>query len=647
MLALVVAFGPWFAPAAHAQSLLQAQYDAVGQIEVWIYDEDGFAKRVDEGGFEVPERATGTIVSQQGHVLTAAHILDDEDYALCIGAAEQIGAGRCEIYFFQKGLAARKFSLSVESARDPMLDYLILKLPDARDAIDREVWPAVRLSPKFEWGGKLYAAGYAGSSRPSNGQNRVRIIDGMNSAVSVSACTEGDGWGYSTLMLAQSEPGYSGGPVFNAAGRLTAIVLGSTCPEGLQSAPASRILPVEKITGLCERTGCRYGMPGYILPIDTDELSIWSDRVEVKNSEQFYGIELGVIARQIPPAMAACNAIGSDSQLIERVKQDALLGGELASVLYLNLYHCNPFMPLLPRDLEQVRAQVKALADRGYEPAQMMAALELLMPITASVVQATSLNEAYVPTAQEAIDAAQAYVYIDAAAKGGWPAALFMRYELCRQRFHNCIPNKADLLKAADLGQFEARRTLALAYLTGADSYSGSSVWFGFSIGVDETSALQLLRINATSPSFMLGKWPYFDPFSAFYMQYISGGGKYLGEKLISPNMNTMLTYQNYCLSGAALGSFLSRQCYLFGVLQRYNLDSSPTVKAQMVQLLRQDAVLGDDVARRAETIARWFDHNSELTQIECPLDAFFQFAEAPNDFVPDPSTAYCHTPPD
>lgn len=639
LLALFVACGTWFASPVHAQTLQQAQYDALGQIEVRIHDEDGFAKPV--------ERATGTIISQQGHVLTAAHILDDEAYGLCIGAAEQIGAGRCEIYFFQKGLAARKFSLSVESSRDPMLDYMILKLPEARDAIDREVWPSVRLSPKFEWGGKLSAAGYAGSSGPSAGQNRIRVIEGMNSGVSATVCTEGDGWGYSTLMLAQSEPGYSGGPVFNTAGRLTAIVLGRTCPEGLQAAPASRVLPIEKIEGLCERAKCRYGMPGYILPFAEGRPSTWSDRLEVKNSEQFYGVELGVIARQIPPAMAACNAIGSDSQLTERVKQDSLLGGELASVLYLNLYLCNPFMPLPPRDLEQVRTQVKTLADKGYEPAQMIAALELLMPITANVVQATSLNEAYVPTELEARDAAQAYAFIDSAANGGWPAALFMRYEICRQRFHSCIPDKADLVKAADLGQFEARRSLALAYLTGGDSYGASNVWFGFSIGVDQSAALKLLRINATSPGFMLGKWAYFDPFSAFYMQYISGGGKYLGAQLVPPNMNSMLTYQNYCMSGSAPGSFLSRQCFLFGVLQRYNLDSSPTVKAQMIQLLRQDSVIGDDVARRSETIARWFDKNPGVKKIECPLDAFFQFAEAPNDFSPDPYTAYCHIPPD
>lgn len=624
-----------------AQSLNTNQLNAVGQIEVWILDPDGDLVESE------PERGTGAIVSPDGHVLTAGHLFTDETYAICTAAASADSGETCEIYFYQKGFSSRKFNVSIETELSDTLDYVVLRLPAVEDALDGpSEWPHLFFGTSPNNQERLTGAGYDGTKKPNSGPNKVRTIEGNYSPIDAPACTEGDGWGYSKTLLAQSEPGFSGGPVFDGNGRLTGIILGRGCNPALQSKPTTRVLPIERIPNLCDLVGCRYGLPGFIAARDPELLTPWQERLEGgagSATKIIYGIELETISKFYHPIWIACTALGADAQVLDLVRKDANRGGELANVLLANWIKCNPNYNIPSTEFQSNRERVFDLADEGYEPAQMMAVSFLTSDLIAKI--SVSENMDYQFNEREQRDLELAYKYLTAATDSGWAAAAYMKFEFCRFRLGNCTPKLEDLKSAADFGQPDARRMLALLQLLGDDAAGSVRAKYGISVPQNKAEALKTLRLNATMQGPMSGRWPHLDGFSSFILQYLYGGGRHRGAKLVTADLQQANFYQQGCNAWTVPFSEQHRACYFFGQISNFNLTNA-AIRKQIALNFQVDAANVDRIGSYSGNISSWLTRDPTIDKIECELAEDFSFQTNPIEVPFAPKSAYCYWPP-
>lgn len=627
------------AMSAHSQSIGTDQLGAVGVVEIEIRDVDGL--RIDNG----VERGTGAIISSDGHVLTAGHLFSSETFAICTSAASATGGEKCSIRFYRKGLLSERFDLSIASELKDNLDYVLLKLPSPQAALSLPKWPSLDFGEVPKAQSPLTAAGYAGSLDPGYATNPLKSVTGNYSDVTAPVCTEKDR-GFATVLNAQSEPGFSGGPVFDATGKIVGIVLGRGCETGLQSSSYTRWLPIDRIPNLCADVDCRYGFPGYIRPRPQNGPVRWQDRLEGDQSNAdtvVHGVQLSVISKFVPPMSIACAALFSDTLAMDQVRKEAERRGELATVLLANAMLCNPSLP--SSEIEANKKRLFDLADRGYEPAQVVAAALMVRDLWPKVAQAENFE--YHFNERETRDLALAHKYVENAADGGWASAIYMRYYHCRMRLIQCEPRRDDLQLAADAGQLDARRELAVLHLLGSDSTGTTMPPHGFSLPRNVNMALNLLRTNAVSQGLMAGKFPYWDPTSAFYMQYLQAGGRYRGQELVPPNFSQASGYENACYSGPPLfQNPLHRMCYLFGMIARYNFAAIDSVRAQAKVAFQQDAANPDRVGMLSANIAAWLERDDSIRKVQCDLAPDFELQASPNRISMPARTANCYAPP-
>lgn len=629
---------------AFAQDLQPRQLDATGAIEIIIRD----ATADDDDDPVHRERATGVIITPEGHVLTAAHIFSEEHFAVCNAAANSANGQTCTISFYPKANEARRVAARIVSGRNTTHDFILLRLPQASDVLDRPEWPYVFVGQEPRAGAQLMAGGYAGDlTFRVGGANPINVVPGVMSAAQSAPCTEGDGWGVSSLMSGQTAPGYSGGPVFDGRGRLVAIVLGGSCSGGLQGASATRILPLASMPNLCTTIRCRYGLPGYIAPYNGANARDWRERVEggaAAANNFFYGWRLTALS-QITFSNGAflCSAL-TNPQVAQQIRADYDLGGELATVFQLMSANCSNTMA--GPESDTIHARVFALADAGYEPAQHAAGQIIMGPLWSKIMMAGASFD-YNFTDQESADIARAMDYFNRSADMGWAGSIYARFTLCRMRVAQCTANAGDLERAAALGAWEARLELALYLLQGEDSPSWTRQT-NFSMPQNTQRAIALLRENA-QPVSVSQSFPaaIFDAPSAGWLAYLYGDGRINGRQLVTPDLNQAMMFEQGCYGGAQANPQFPphMQCGFFGAIARFNLGGA--AEKQMARdTLRFISQASSPHGYAARTLLSWVEGDYTITRISCDLDANLQFAPPAQQPTFERGVAYCHFPP-
>lgn len=227
--ALLILFAPVFAPyvfSATPQEILSKNARAIVYLEV----EDA------KGG--VIERGTGFIVSRDGYIVTAAHIKADPTQKLWA----VIGA-----------LQGTRYTLTLRES-DENADVALWQLPQS---------PACRHAVTI-------------SKTPVRVFDRVMALgfpkrEGLSpSTVTIKNLTSYRGFYKTDGYL---EPGNSGGPVFNEAGEVIAIVQGGTMP-GTEN---NDIVPIALAVNLLQKRGVNAGI-GAPVPFDSSCYATCRDR---------------------------------------------------------------------------------------------------------------------------------------------------------------------------------------------------------------------------------------------------------------------------------------------------------------------------------------------------------------------------------
>lgn len=616
------------------------QREAVGVVEVEILSADGLP--IEDG----VERGTASVVSQTGHVITAGHVFSAETFAICSASVTNASGKRCKVRFFQKGQSPRAFALSFVGDLPQTLDYVLLKLPDPEDAIGAAEWPTLLVGNSPTSQELLTVAGYSGTQGPVNdGLNLLKAMSARLSPGLEAPCFEKSGWGTASRLPVQSEPGMSGGPVLDANGRIVGIALGRACEVGFQAAPVTRVLTLDRIPDLCSKIGCRRGYPGFISSQAPGGAAAWQDRLEGgPNAAEttLYGVQLSVLAKMVPPWSIACAALSNDTQAFDEVRKDAGRGGELANVLLVNWGLCTNGLPSSQMDTAMKR--VSDLADKGYEPAQIMSAWLLVRDLLPKINLETNAQGVVSGEFQASLSAREkrdlelSHTYVDRASKGGWSAAAYMKAQNCRTKMVNCIVDQADLLQAARGGQLDARRDRAVLQLLGRGDPPPSFANYGFRLDQNIAEALNTLRANAVTQGLMAAKWPYWDAVSAFYLEYLYGGGEYQGQQLVKPDPSQIASLEQACYAGPANPQIpLHRSCYFFSMVARYNAATLAAVRSQIKAAFQQDANMPDPVGRLSANVVSWMERSDAITRIRCDLNPDFNFR---TDSVPLPSVA-------
>ena len=316
-----ITFMTWFTALGAAQAQISAltelNQQAVGKITVAISQFKG-------GIWQPVSQTTGTgfIIAPDGTVMTAGHLLKDEAYDVCVNSDRVKTDQRCEIGFSWKGQPPN-YSLTV-IFRSKDQDYMILRLPEATSVLQTQKdWPTVFVGVRPVTGESLSIAGYpndhdfeANSSIISD--NTIRSVIGGFSDRVVTA-PDGDGWGKSNVVSAETMEGFSGGPVFNSSNRVIGLLLGSTVAstDGVRPVQESRVLLLSDIVGLCEKFHCVSGMPGYIVPDSGTTATDWRDRLEGGRraaDQVIYGVRLSDLQRSSDPTFL-CLAYQTNAQL--------------------------------------------------------------------------------------------------------------------------------------------------------------------------------------------------------------------------------------------------------------------------------------------------------------------------------------------
>lgn len=639
MRSIALALALAFAGSASAQQLQQRQLDAIGAIEITI---------TSLGVEGEPERATGAIISPDGFVLTAAHIFSDEAYAICAAAPSVSPSDRCAISFFPKGNRARRVSAQLVPPRSSEHDFILLRLPQASDVIDRPEWPYLFVGEAPAAGAPLLAGGYAGEQElRQGGPNPLGLVPGIMSAAPSQACTQGGGWGVSNQMSGQTAPGYSGGPVFDARRRLVAIVLGRSCTTDLQGAPTTRVLTVASMPNVCTTARCRYGLPGYIAAYDGANARDWRQRLEngpAAADEFIYEWRLNALS-QLTNWGLLCLTFNNPTnpQSAQRLRADFEAGGELATVYYYFVASAC-VGGAESNEANTLRTRVNELADAGFEPAQYLIAQVILQRLQQKLtLGAATLTYSF--TEAERAEIARAERYLRQAGEAGWGAALFSHFDLCRARVATCTASRNELERAAELGVWDARRTLALYHLQGETNPAWTRRW-NFSLNQDIPAALELLTANVqgSQPS-AYPAMPILDNPSAMMLGYLYGGGRLRGREIVAPSLMQASIFTQLCFGGQPNAQIpIHAQCMLNDSVARFNLGS-----AQDRQFARAGLMYVKDlptpIGFAAQNLLSWLDSGEPIRRLSCDFNDDLDLLPPAQQPTFEAGVAYCHYP--
>ena len=628
--------------------LAQRDKDAIGIIEIRI----GAAGLPTEDVTANPERATGVIISGAGHVLTAAHILSAEDYAICARADGGAVARRCRITFLWRGDRANTFELTIASPRLADRDYLVLKLPAAADKINRPTWPLATLARRAADGEAIYATGYPGVDEASAGtSNTIDTFRGSLRADMAESCS--NSYGIARNASVVSAPGLSGGPVFNRLHRVVGIVLGEACVGNSGTVsddkPRSRVLLVQDLPNLCPNPGfsCFYGYDGDIDAAAAADLTPWYKRLvsgEAVADRLVYGWKLRSVARQTD-YRSLCTLMQSDVQLVQTVESDADDGSQLATIYAALWAGCRPGAG--PADVVASRERVERLADAGYEPAQYFIAAVLMNELSQKLAARQKISDPLLLSVSEQEKLKRAEALYRLAAPRGWSAASADLFKMCMTRVYDCSSEEMEsfLDQALADGQLDALRFSGIAHLIGDSAYAKAR--YGFTRAYDPERAIALFK-QAATPVAGTSKNPNFavyDNMSAGYLAYFYYGGAYKGKALIPANLVATQGYVPLCLGGGFGANPMSEFCGMIDNVGRFNSVTDPGARAIAWSFIQQYIPWAQTVGPLARNLATWSKDGADITRVSCDLDETLQFKApaTPPPFVD--GVAYCYFP--
>jgi hypothetical protein len=626
--------------------LNQRDKDVVGIVEVRVGPKGSSLDSVQ------PEQGTGTIISAAGHILTAAHLFSDKNYAICASAAGADASKACQIDFFWRGDPAKRFSLTISGGRQADRDYIVLRLPSASDKIGYLGWPFATLARKAVDNEAVYVAGYRGSDVAQLGSaNAIDIARGaLRADMAAGRCSKA--YGISRNATMQTSPGLSGAPTFNRHHRVVGIVLGLACTDGdggnAQDAPKSRILLVQDMERLCDSPGltCFFGYDGDIDPTPAGDNTPWYTRLiggEEVADNYAYGLKIREIAK-FQNLLVFCSLLASDAQLVQSVQADADAGGELAIVLDTVWAVCKPGANLI--NSLSSRQRLQRLANVGYEPAQELAATLVLFELGPRLLSRRSPEDPVEISNSERISLKRAEAYLRSAAAHGWTAAAVMMFDLCRTRVLSCAQKDVDAYLEAAVadGQRDALRMAGMLFLIGKDPVITRR--YGVSRQQNIERALALFS-QAATPQTGVTKNPgymFYDNYSAGYLSYFNWGGFYRGKALMPTNPLLALQYMTGC-SGQGPGMpQLLEFCTMINEVGRFNNTDDPETKRAawiMIQQLAQWASPTSSLLVR--NLATWRLDGASIDRIDCPLNDELMFVAPAAAPAFKPRTAYCY----
>jgi hypothetical protein len=627
---------------------------AIGVVEVRIYN------RNDASDVRF-ERGTGVIVSRQGHVLTAGHVFKDDFARICRSASETTVQFRCEIAFYASGDLRQHFTTTLESDRVPSADFAVLKLPNARDVIRQPEWPHVFLARSIIEGELLSMVGYQGSDPIVAGDaNRFGQQDGRLRNGAAIACTTGDGWGQAREMGGKSAEGWSGGPVFNSRQRLVGIVLGRPCPKPGSGGSVfefdySRILPISSMPGLCNNYGmtCEYGLPGDI-DREKNRLSTpWFSRLlnpDEGRDRYAYGVRMPDIAKLLN-LTPICLVTGQNASLMDRVRADVARSGQFATFIAASVEMCG--------NLANFRqssswAQLQVLADDGYNPAQYLVAVSLMGELHAQYGAIADMGVGPQFSVSDALIVAKARKYLEAAHNSRWPAASYVLFEECRQRFFECSRSqmRGYLDEAVRQGQPDALRKQSIFLLAGQGADIDIEKRYNFSLPQNTSLGVAQLTRAAQPRSgvFENASYQSYDNAAAAYLSYLYSGGTYRGQRLVDPDYPKSFNYQVACLGGPGqmpqANNPIHNFCMFAAELGQFNFNQLG-VRLAVWGHLKNTNVTAGIYADLSKNIVSWSSDplGQDIDVVDCEVAPDFSFRPPNNRPQVKPRTAYCYFP--
>jgi TPR repeat protein len=599
------------------------------------------------------DRGTGAIISQDGYVLTAMHLMTNDVFNLCVAATGSSAEKQCEVSFLRGGDPSKSYKLTVSSERSASHDFMVFKLPAARDVLGQPYWPSAILARRAVDSENIHYAGYTGSDPISaGGGNPIELSDGRLYATYANQTCDGEGFGIARRASGQPSPGWSGGPVFNGSGRIVGITLGPVCSNvGATSpndAPKMRVLLISDIPGLCSSVAysCSFGFPGDIEPQTAGTQRSWTQRL--LNGSQIadqivYGVKPIELAR-VNILTAACGQLNSDQSLVESVKTDADSGSQLAGVYLGILPGCR--QGATNSDVDTGLQQLIRLADLGYPPAQYAVGLFLGYKV-APKLAGRQPNDQISLTEYDRSNLDRAALYFRAAAAQGWTAASFAMFQTCTQRLVSCTRQETTRyldISVADL-QLDALRTDAQFLMIGQDGGIAEKR-FGFSRPLNSTRALELLekaalpRAGATSNTQIF----IYDNLSAGYLAFFYGGGRYRNRVVAPSSAIKTLQYSNECFGGMLQPLPLSEFCRWVGALGGFNVpNDSASRAANWTFLMTMKAT--PTYGNYAANLESWSPDGKGVDRISCDLSEGFDFRPPATLPTPEAGVAYCYFP--
>jgi hypothetical protein len=626
--------------------LSQRDKDVIGVIEVRVGYKGSSLDLVQ------PERGTGTIISAAGHVLTAAHLFTDENYAICASTAGVDANKACQISFLWRGDPANRFALTIASKRPTDRDYIVLRLPSAADKIGRPGWPVATLARKVSDNEPVYATGYRASDPVQWGSaNTIETSRGTLRADMSGTCS--NSFGVARNATLQTSPGLSGGPTFNRLHRLVGIVLGEACASdgggNIQDAPKSRILLVQDMNQVCDSPtySCFFGYDGDIDAAPADDTSPWYKRLvggETVADNYAYGLKIREIAK-LTNLLTICPQMANDAQLVQSIQADADGGGELATVFETVWAVCKPGAN--PIDSLASRQRLQRLADAGYEPAQQLAALMAFFELGPKLGSRRSPEDPLVISSTDRTLLHRAEALLRSAANHEWTASAVTMFDMCRTRVFNCAAGEADRYLEAALadGQREALRSAGLLFLIGEDLAIAHRN--GISRKQNFERALALFMQAATpqagatkNPNLML-----YDNLAAGYLAYFYWGNRYRGHALVSANPALAQQYGIGCNGGGAAVPQFFEFCGMIDAIGRFNSSNDPVARQAAWSFIQQYAPWALIAGPLARSLATWTSDGGGIDRIDCPLNDELAFVAPAATPVFRPRTAYCYFP--
>lgn len=604
------------------------------------------------------ERGTGVIVSGEGHVLTAGHVLRDDIGKVCRGRADAPKDMACQLTFYWKGDVQNAFALEVISAEQPTADFALLRLPRASDKIGSPVWPSATLAERVADNEALAMTGYTGSTGLAAGSaNPLELTTGRLLNGAMTTCAGSDAWGLAREMDGKSSPGWSGAPVFNRNHRLAGIVLGRGCTGSeagsgdIQDKAYSRVLPIGAMTGLCNINGfaCYYGVQGDLTLPGSGLPSAWRERLvggPAAASSLLYGWRVEELANAAN-FDDLCRLAPGESRHLDRIRSD-LDGGVQLAVFYDALVQVCRFGQAGFAGSAAAK-QLVDKANQGLEPAMVLAAQVAVDGIVRQRPAARYPYNDWNFSDVEKQSLTQSQSWLTQASDHGWQAASYLLFEGCRMKLFACqgLSLESLLQVAASKGQPGALRDQGVYLLAGSAGDDLMRKRTGFSLPQDITRGTEQL-IRAGQPRYGSNEssgYAIWDQRSSAYLTFFHAGGTYQGQVLVGTDLARTLGYFNQCVPGMAFqfGNPIHDFCGFAMSLGRFNnYGTFGGDRAKDWQLLTAYVPIQQVYYPLAQNLKSWSSDGSGIDRIDCPLAIDMTLTAPPVRPKLQPRVAYC-----